>query len=145
MNLKLALKSDRICRAITGMSVYQFKQLATQFEWNYLEFKQKARDRREKLKIRSGKGKLQNQGGRPNGFKTAEEMLLAALLYLKVYPTFDLMEFLLNIPRSTCHRNVPVFFQVLEQTLGRHLVLPKRKISSLEEFLEAFPEIKQFP
>jgi hypothetical protein len=31
---------------------------------------------------------------------------------------------------------------VLKQALGRELVLPKRKINSLEEFLEAFPEVK---
>ena len=55
------------------------------------------------------------------------------------------MEFLLGLPRSTCHRNVPVFFKILEQTLKRHLVLPKRRISSLDEFLGAFPEIKENP
>ena len=143
MDLKLACKSDRICRAITGMSVYQFNQLHTQFDWNYLEFKRKNRDKREKAKIRAGQGKLQNQGGRPNGFKDTKQMLFAALVYLKVYPTFDMMEFLLGVPRSTCHRNVPIFFKVLEQTLGRSLVLPKRRITSLDEFLEAFPEVKE--
>lgn len=143
MDLNLALKSNRMCRSLTGMSIAEFEQLATQFEWNYLEFKKKEREQREKKKIKSGKGKLQNNGGRPSSFQTAKEQLFAALIYLKVYPTFDLMEFLLKVPRSTCHLNVPTFFKILEQTLGRNLVLPKRRISSLEEFLEAFPEVKE--
>jgi hypothetical protein len=145
MNLALACKNNRICRALTGMSVVEFNQLASQFEWNYFEFKKQQRDKREKQRLKSGQPKLQNQGGRPSGFKNSQEMVFAALIYLKAYPTFDLMEFLLEIPRSTCHRNVPIFFKVLEQTLGRTLVLPKRRISSLEEFLEAFPEIAEEP
>jgi len=145
MNLNLALKSDRICRALTGMSINQFNQLTTQFEWNYLEYKKKQQSKREKERIKAGNFKRKSGGGRSNGFKSMEQMLFAALIYLKVYPTFDLMEFLLGIPRSTCHRNVPVLFDILQQTLGRNMVLPKRKISSLDEFLEAFPEIKDFP
>jgi hypothetical protein len=147
MNLNLALKSDRLCKATTGMAIQEFKTLATQFEWNYLEFKKEERKNREKQRIKKGLGKFkrQNVTGRPNGFKNAQEMLFAALIYLKTYPTFDLMEVLLKVPRSTCHRNVPDFFKVLEKTLGRHLVLPKRRIGSIEEFLQAFPEIKEYP
>jgi hypothetical protein len=32
---------------------------------------------------------------------------------------------------------------VLESTLGEKLALPKRKVTSLEEFVEAFPEVEQ--
>lgn len=147
MNLNLALKSNRLCKALTGITIFEFKQLATQFEWNYLEFKKKERQKREKQRLKKGLGKFQRKagGGRPNDFKSTEEMLFSALIYLKVYPTFDLMEFLLNIPRSSCHRNIPTFFKALEQTLNRNLVLPKRRISSLDEFLEAFPEVKENP
>jgi hypothetical protein len=145
MNLNLALKSNRLCRSLTGLTIAEFEQLATQFEWNYLEFKKNERQKRETKKIKSGKGKLQNNGGRPCSFQTSKEQLFTTLIYLKVYPTYDLMEFLLNIPRSTCHLNIPTFFKILEQTLSRNLVLPKRRISSLEEFLEAFPEVKDNP
>ena len=52
MNLNLGLKSDRICRSITGMSVYQFNQLVIQFEWNYLEYQKKQQEKREKERIK---------------------------------------------------------------------------------------------
>ena len=35
------------------------------------------------------------------------------------------------------------FLPVLEMALGRHLVLPKRKINSIEEFFQRFPEAKE--
>lgn len=35
------------------------------------------------------------------------------------------------------------FLPILEMTLGKHLALPKRKISSPEEFFKAFPEARE--
>jgi len=76
MNLNLALKSDRICRSITGMSVYQFNQLAIQFEWNYLEYQKKQQEKREKERIKKNTFKRKSGGGRSNGFKNSQQMLL---------------------------------------------------------------------
>jgi hypothetical protein len=51
-----------------------------------------------------------------------------------VSPIFDL-------DRSNAHRNVHKFTPILEKALGRELVLPERKISTVEELLEAFPDV----
>ena len=71
------------------------------------------------------------------------DKLVFILMYLKTYPTFDVMGFLTGRQRSKCQYSVANLLPVLEMALGKHLVLPKRKISSPEEFFKLFPEIKE--
>lgn len=82
-------------------------------------------------------------GGRRGHLPTALDKLVFILMYLKTYPTFDVMGFLTGRQRSKCQYSVANLLPVLEMALGKHLVLPKRKISSPEEFFTLFPEIKE--
>lgn len=70
------------------------------------------------------------------------EKLFYVLLYLKAYPTYDVASLLFNLDRSNCCRWIQILLFVLEQTLQRKLVLPKRQISNVEEFYKLFPEAK---
>jgi len=84
--------------------------------------------------------------GQKGSFKTIEEKLAFILLYVKLYPTFDVMGCLTGTERTRCCRNVHFLLGVLEEALGRKLVLPERKIRSVKEFFEKFPEAKDiFP
>lgn len=91
------------------------------------------------------KGKRQRKlgGGRRGHIPTVMDKLVFVLMYLKTYPTFDVMGFLTGRQRSKCQYSVANLLPVLEMALGTHLVLPKRKISSPEEFFKLFPEIKE--
>ena len=51
--------------------------------------------------------------------------------------------FLTDRKRSKCQRSVMQFLPILEMALGKHLSLPKRKINSVEEFFQQFPEAKE--
>lgn len=82
-------------------------------------------------------------GGRRGHLPTIMDKLVFILMYLKTYPTFDVMGFLTGRQRSKCQYSVANLLPVLEMALGKHLVLPKRKISSPEEFFKLFPEIKE--
>jgi len=73
----------------------------------------------------------------------AARKLFFILFYLKVYPTFDVLSLCFDLDRSECCRWVHRLLPVLEQVLGRQLVLPKRKISSLAEFAAAFPGVQE--
>lgn len=85
-------------------------------------------------------------GEKKDALKTMEEKLFAILLYLKTYPTFDVPGFLTNRERTRACRSTHFLLQVLERTLGKKFVLPARKITSVEEFFEKFPEMKDvFP
>ena len=133
MYIQSALYSDRLCASLTGLRAAEFTDLVPQFENNYKEYWINLRGNRAR-KIGAGrKGKL----------PTIEEKLFAALMYLKVYPTFDVFGFHIGCNRSQAKRRIDTLFPVLEMTLKRKLVLPERKITSVEEFQRLFPEIKE--
>jgi hypothetical protein len=82
-------------------------------------------------------------GGRKATLKPMVYKLFYSLLYCKCYPTFDLMGVLFEFDRSWdwdwVHRLLPI----PEQALGYKQALPERKLRSLEEFLERFPDVKE--
>ncbi len=133
MYIQSALHNDRLCASLTGLRVNEFNDLVPQFANNLQEYWITLRDDR-KRKVGAGRrGKL----------PTIEEKLFATLMYLKVYPTFDVFGFHMGCNRSQAKRWIDHLFPVLEMTLKRKLVLPERKITSVEEFQRLFPEIKE--
>lgn len=132
MNISPALRSNRSCLALTGVNVAEFKSLVPLFTAIYREERIKANPKRVR----------KFGGGRIGGLRTIEEKLFLALMYLKTYPTFDVASFFTGINRSNCYRAIKFLLPVLEITLGRQLILPRRQIHSVEEFLLLFPEVK---
>lgn len=127
--LKRAKYEERSMRAITGVSIRQFNELTIFFEQALLE------TANEKQRVR-GVG-----GGRKGILRKIEAKVFFILFYLKVYPTYDLAAIFFQADRSQPCRWVKVFFPILEKALGRTLSLPKRKISSMEEFREVFQDV----
>lgn len=126
------LSNDRTCKAITGLNVTELTLLEQDFAVNLKAFYATRRPTRQR-----------KVGGGPKGhLPLTMDKLVAILVYLKAYPTFDVMSVLFGADRSRCCRWVHQFLPVLEQTLGRKAVLPKRQIHSVEEFIELFPEVK---
>lgn len=135
MNLTKLVNNPRAVQAVIGMSYQEFTDLVPEFE-TALYVAAKRRRGRRRLPGAGQKGVL----------TTTSEKLFFILFYLKVYPTFDVLAFLFNRNRGRSCEYVHRYLKVLEEVLGRHLVLPERKIHSIEEFLEAFPDIKDvFP
>lgn len=132
---KLA-KNDRLSKSLTGMSWQEIQNLEMSFSWNLKEYTIKEKKDKEKKLGR----KLQNEGGRPAFLKTDLEKLVFVLIYLKIYPTFDVLSFIIGFSKSNCHPWVIKLMKVLEQTLDRDLVLPQRKVNTPEEFFKLFPE-----
>ena len=120
------LKNDRSMKALTGLSVLEFKNLVIRFDHALREF-------------RKNKKRLRGVGaGRKGALKTIELKLFFILCYIKVYPTFDLGGILFGVDRSKVCLWVQRYLPVLEMTLGRVVVLPVRKIHSPEEFLNRY-------
>ncbi len=80
MNVRAALRSNRLCASATGLNVAEFESLVHDFSWNYSEFEHK----RVPNRIRKV------GGGRGSYIESIEEKLFYILLYMKAYPTFDL-------------------------------------------------------
>ena len=133
MNILSVQRNDRLCKALTGLSVGEFKGLCVDFEWNL----------REVCGARRSDRKRKMGAGRKGELKTVEHKLVAILMYLKIYTTFDVLGFMLNLDRSNACRDIHFLRMVLEKTLKRKLVLPERKIQSVEEFFRKFPEAKE--
>lgn len=133
MQIRSALRTDRMCKSLTGLRVSEFNDLAADFSWNYHAY--------EATRITERKRKL--GGGRGSKIETIEEKLFYVLFYLKTYPTFDMASFYVGFARSKAHKWAHILFPILEQTMKRKLVLPQRKISSREEFERLYPEVKE--
>lgn len=134
MNTKQLLGNKRLCLAITGLQPQELATLLPTFEACLTQYRYQERPGEQRLRALGG--------GRKGALPTTLDKLVFILLYLKVYPTFDVLSFLTGRVRSKCHRSVHQFLPVLELALGRQLVLPKRKITSVEEFYRLFPDAK---
>jgi hypothetical protein len=133
-----ALKSVRLIRATTGLSVPEFNQLAQSFGQEI----QRERWIRYARGVKQGKRERKPGGGRIGNLRSFADKLFLVLFYFKCYPTFDVLGLLFDLNRSNAHRNVQKLTQILEKMLDKKMVLPKRKISTLDELFEIFPDVK---
>lgn len=135
LNLQRALKSDRCLRALTGLNRKAFKELESTFAQVLARAEV---PRRSPLPRQRATG-----AGRKPTLATVEAKLFFILFYFKVYPTFDLAGFLFDLDRSQANRWMHRLQPLLEQALGEKMALPKRKLTSLEAFVEAFPDVER--
>ena len=132
LNVKRALRSDRLMKALTGMTIAEFNTLLPTF--NDALKKSRAAQKPDRKRAVGG--------GRKHTLRNGREQLFFILFYLKCYPTFDLAGFFYGVDRSRAWHWVQELLPVLEKTLDWQVVLPKRKIRTVEEFMQHFPEIK---
>ncbi|NBS71320.1 transposase family protein, partial [bacterium] len=109
MDIRRVIRDERQLKAVIGMGKQEFQSLLSTFaeSW-YVELKLASPDRVRKV-----------GGGKKGALKTMEEKLFAILLYLKTYPTFDVLGFLTNRERTRARRSTHFLLQVLERTLGK--------------------------
>ena len=132
MNLELPFKNNRLFKALTGLSVEEFQKLVIDFDWNYKE-----------SRIKEKSDRIRKYGGGQLGkLPGIEKKLFFILVYLKIYPTFDVIGYMFGMVRSKSHRWQTLLLPILEQTLKRKLVLPERKVRSVKELFERFPDLK---
>jgi len=131
LNLERILKSDRLIRAMTGLNYKAFEALLPSFIQAYEQSQVRPEIQRKRAP----------GGGRKATLRTGRHKLFYILLYYKCYPTFDLISVLFSFDRSCAWNWVHSLWPVLEQALGERQALPVRKLRSLEEFIERFPDI----
>ena len=131
MDIDKVLNNKRLIKAVLGVKKESFERLL-------VTFIQILREEAEK------KGRKRAYGGGSNGnIKDPRKKLFFILWYLKVYPTFYVSAYVFASSKSRTHEWAHKILPILEKTLGRRLVLPKRRISSVEEFFTLFPEAKE--
>lgn len=133
MYIASALRTDRMCKALTGLTVHEFEALVVDFEIYYKEFE--ARRKRERIR--------KVGGGRDSKIETAKEKLFYILWYMKTYPTFDVASFNVGFARSSACTWMHDLLPILEVAMRRKFVLPQRRISDPEEYFRLYPEAKE--
>ncbi len=131
MDIDTVLRNPRLIHAILGVSAKEFDALLPVFT-------QICREAAEDKKRERAIG-----GGRIGKIKPPRNKLFFILWYCKVYPTFDVAAYVFSSSKTKTHLWVKNILPLLEKTLGRKLVLPKRRISTPEEFYTAFPAMKE--
>ena len=132
INPKKLLRRERQLKAVIGMGGKEFKILHKQFDEIYNKIQQ------NKLRKRA------IGGGRQGVIKDTKSKLLFILMYVKVYPTYDLAGALFGVVASRPHEWVNEYLPILEEALGRHCVLPARKSPQLrnsEGFIQGFKRL----
>src|SRR5512141_921469 len=132
LNIERALENDRLLRSLTGLNRKAFEELCEVFEAAYQE--ELERETKPRQRARGG--------GRKARLHSIEAKLFFILFYFKCYPTFDVLGFLFDLERGRSNRWVHRLQGILERALGKKMVLPERKIESIEQFLERFPNVK---
>lgn len=136
MNLANILKHRRLTLALTGLTPDEFNNLVPAFT--------EALDKKMKQRHRNNPAKQRKFGGGRKGFvKTAADKLFFILFYYKCYPTYDVMSFLYGCNRASACRRQHWLSGILETTLGKKMVLPKRQLRNVADFFKAFPEAKE--
>ena len=131
LDIQRALNQDRLLRALTGLNRKAFDALLATFSPLYEQSRQ-AQPRQRAI-----------GGGRKARLLTGQEKLFFILFYFKCYPTFDLAGIIFDLHRSQAHEWMHRLQPILEQTLGEKLVLPARKLDSLDAFLARFPAVRR--
>ena len=129
LNINKAFKNDRLTKALTGMSIAEFHALIPSFITAFL-----AERKRRGIRVNFGRTPI---------LSTIELKLFFILFYVKCYPTFDLSAFIFDTDKHRCHDWVKELLPVLRLALKKEIVLPKRKISTPEEFFRLFPTVKE--
>jgi len=125
-------------KSTTGLSASEFNHLAKSFGQE-VENEGQIRYERE---VELGNRERKPGGGRIGNLIGASEKLFFILFYFKCYPTFDVLGLLFDLDRSNTCRNVQKLTPIWENVLGKKMVLPSRKINSLDELFEIFQGVK---
>lgn len=132
MNIQKAFKNERLLKALTGISKAEFDDTLQMFTHCL----------HEDLKSKSKATHRSYGGGARGKLPDAQSKLFFILMYIKTYPTFDFLAFIIDFDKSRACRNTHFLLATLEKSLRRKIVLPERKIRSMDEFLQKFPEAK---
>lgn len=131
LNLRSALKNDSICKSLTGLTVKEFKDLVPELEKAFMD------------NVNSKPREREYGGGSKSAISTFEDKLFFILFYVKCYPTFAVCGFFYDRHRTKCQVWEKELLPILEKALGRKCSLPKREITSCEDFIKSFPKIKE--
>jgi hypothetical protein len=130
-------KRPTLFHRLTGLTIPEFERLLDQFSSQY-----------QPLVINTrlqAKGRIRTYGGGQKGaLPDIADRLLFILVYTRIYPLLIVQGMFFGMAESRACEWVGVLVPVLDASLERSHVKPKRaKGRSLEEIIEEFPELEE--
>jgi hypothetical protein len=131
--------TPKIFPALTGMTRVEFDRLAEDFA--------AARDRSRAASTRTKRGQPRQRAAGAGSPATLDlpTRLLMTLLWLRVYPTYEVLGWLFGLEKSNAWENVQATLAVLETLADFPFERPaaeRAKLGTKEAVFDAFPEVK---
>jgi hypothetical protein len=129
----------RAFRSLTGMSPTEFEALRVPFEaaWQ--------RQRSQRRTTRQGRPRQRAVGGGPQFHHDLRHRLLMALIWLRIYPTYELLGFFFDLHKRNAQLNVRAVLAVLDSLDHFPFDRPdpdRKRLASVAEVMAAFPEVR---
>jgi hypothetical protein len=123
-----------VFRSLTGMSLDEFEALYRQLG-DEIERHDEARLERRDRQRAVGAGQPYRHDAR--------NRLLMAMIWLRVYPTYDVLGFIFDLDKSNISRNLKGILAVLREQLGHAIEWPDkaRRKQKMDRFMQEFPEV----
>lgn len=128
------VQRERSFRVLTGMSVAGFEELLPSFRAEFARAKNRRAQRVARERAPGAGAKAFSEEARTH--------LIFILVYMRQYPMQDLQGMLFGITQSCVSTWVGRLMPVLQAALGNKLVLPQRKVRTLQELLERVPGLR---
>lgn len=135
-NINYLIKKQDLFPVVLGVSYYHFKKLLPKFS-QALRTKEYSRIPEEKRQRKPGAGRKSNLGGDMG-------KLFFILFYYRHYPTLRLAQALFSLEDSHIHYWIHFLTDILWETLGYQLTLPKVRVNSLYGLYQTCPDLREF-
>lgn len=121
-------------RSLTGLNLGEFEALYQQVGDSINIYHSRRLKSRQREREIGGGGQYRNN---------ARNRLLMALIWLRVYPTYDVLGFIFDLDKSNIQRNLKPVLAVLRAELGTAITWPDktRRKKKLGEFVAEFAEV----
>ena len=123
-----------VFRSLTGMSLDEFEALYRQVVDDIERYEAARLERRNRQRAVGAGHQYQHD---------ARNRLLMALIWLRVYPTYDVLGFIFALDKSNISRNLNGVLAVLREQVGDEIEWPDRarRKQKMEQFMQEFPEV----
>lgn len=126
-------------RSLTGMNPDEFERLFT-------DFSAAAQRRRQRSRTSKDGQRRQRAAGAGHPFAHDERhRLLMALIWLRIYPTYELLGFFFGLHKRNVQLNVRGVLEILDTLDDFPFDRPdgeRRKLSTMEQVMTAFPSVR---
>jgi len=126
--------------SLTGLTVAEFEALYEAFATAYERHRAAATTTRRDQEVRQ-----RAPGGGPRYAHDLQHRLLMALVWLKIYPTYEVLGLLFALHKRNAQLNVRDVLEVLETLDDFPFDRPpsdRERLSSVEQVMEAFPQVR---